>query len=200
VDNVLHAAVYEDHDARLVAMTTLRGPWYELDNHRVYDEFKALVLKAPGWSFIKAFDGTKNGRNAILTLCHQSEGTSAVQSHKASAYAKIASAHYRGQKKAFTFDNYVEIHQAAHNTLAELNEAIPETKQVTDFLAGITDTHLTNAKDLILGDIQKLQDFEACHQYLKSLVYNKTTQEKHEHQIAGLQQGNANKNNKNKRN
>jgi len=93
----------------------------------------------------------------------------------------------------------VEIHQAAHNTLAELNEAVPETKKVTDFLAGITDTRIANAKDLILGDIQKLQDFELCQQYLKTLVYNKTTQEKHERQIAGLQQGNTNKTNKNKR-
>ncbi len=199
VDNALHGAEYEDHDAKLIATTVLRGPWYELDNHRVYDEFKALVLKGPGWSFIKAFDRTKNGRNAILTLCRQCEGTSAVQSRKASAYAKIASARYSGQKKAFTFDTYVEIHQAAHNTLAELNEAVPETKKVTDFLAGITDTRLANAKDLILGDIQKLQNFEMCQQYLKTLVYNKTTQEKHERQIAGLQQGNANKTNKNKR-
>ncbi len=70
-------------------------------------------------------------------------------------------------------------------------------------MAGITDTHLANAKDLILGDFQKLQDFEACQQYLKTLVYNKSTQEKHERQIAGVQQGgnpNKGRNGKNKRN
>jgi hypothetical protein len=203
VDNAMHTAAYEDHDARLIATTALRGSWFELDNHRVYDEFKALILKGPGWSFIKTFDHTKNGRNAILTLRRQCEGTSAVQSRKASAYAKIASARYSGQKKAFTFDTYVEIHQAAYNTLAELNEAVPETKKVTDFLAGITDMRLSNAKDLILGDVQKLQDFEACQQYLKMLVYNKSTQEKHECQIAGVQQGgnpNKNRGGKNKRN
>jgi hypothetical protein len=42
-----HNAVYEDHDVRLVATTALEGDWYTLDNHRVYDEFKALVLKGP---------------------------------------------------------------------------------------------------------------------------------------------------------
>jgi len=68
---------------------------------------------------------------------------------------------------------------------------VPETKKVTDFLAEITDSRLGNAKDLILGDPNKLQNFEACQQYLKTLVYNKTTQEKHERQISGaqLQQG-----------
>jgi hypothetical protein len=189
-EEVTHAeydAIYHDHDARLVATTILEGDWYTLDNHRVYDEFKALIIKGPGWSFVKAFDRAKDGRNAVLTLRCQCEGTSAVQTRKASAYAKIATARYSGQKRAFTFDNYVEMHQAAYNTLSELGEAVPETKKVTDFLAGITDPRLSNAKDLILGDIAKLQDFEACQQYLKTLVYNKTTQEKHERNIASVQ-------------
>jgi len=56
VTNEMHMENYPDHDSRLVATTTLAGAWYELDNSRVYDEFKALVLKGPGWSFIKAHD------------------------------------------------------------------------------------------------------------------------------------------------
>jgi hypothetical protein len=64
--------MYEDHDARLVATTALQGDWL-LDNHRVYDECKALVLKGPGWSFIKQFDRLKDGRNAVLTLRCQHE-------------------------------------------------------------------------------------------------------------------------------
>jgi hypothetical protein len=80
------------------------------------------------------------------------------------------------------------MHQNAHNTLAELDEAVPETKKVTDFLASITDSRISNAKDLILGDPNKLQNFEACQQYLKTLVYNKATQEKHERHISGLLQ------------
>jgi hypothetical protein len=100
--------------------------------------------------------------------------------------AKISSAHYSRQKRTFTFDNYVEAHQEAHKTLADLNEPVPETKKVTDFLAGITDLCLSNVKDLILGDTQKLQSFKICQQYLKTLVYNKSTQEKHERQISGL--------------
>lgn len=73
--------------------------------------------------------------------------------------------------------------------MLDLNEPVPETKKVTDFLAGITNPRLSNAKDLILGDTQKLQSFEICQQYLKTLVYNKTTQEKHERQVSGVHQG-----------
>jgi len=168
VYNAMHLVNYNDHDERLINTTELVGPWFELDNQRVYEEFKALVLKGPGWSFIKAYDRAKNGRGAVLALHYQCKGTSAVQTCKAAAYAKIASARYSGQKRPFSFDTYVEMHQEAHNTLADLEEPVPETKKVTDFLAGITDTHLSNAKDLILGDPQKLQNFELCQQYLKT--------------------------------
>jgi hypothetical protein len=189
VDPALHLLNYPDHDARLIATTTLDGPWFLLDNQRTCDEFKSLVLKGPGWNFIKTFDRLKNSRGAVLALRRQCEGTSAIQSRQAAAYAKIATAKYNGQKCTFTFDNYVEVHQGAHNTLLDLNEPVPETKKVTDFLAGITDPRLSNAKDLILGDAQRLQDFESCQQYLKTLIFNKTTQEKHERQISGIKQG-----------
>jgi predicted acylesterase/phospholipase RssA len=192
VTNEMHMAVYDNHDDRLISTTTLTGPWFELDNHRVYEEFKVLTLKGPGWSFIKSHDRTKNGRAAVLALRRQCEGTSAVQSRKASAYAKIVAARYTGHRKTFTFDNYVEAHQAAYNTLADLGEAVPETKKVTDFLAGITDSRHSGAKDIVLGDAQRLQDFEACQQYFKTLVYSKTTQEHHERQISALKHINKN--------
>jgi hypothetical protein len=94
----------------------------------------------------------------------------------------------------------VEIHQAAYNTLAELNEAVPESKKVADFLAGITDAKSLTAKDLILGDPAKLGDFEAYQQYLKTLVYNKATQDTHERNVSGVQGGNGRVKNKGKRN
>jgi hypothetical protein len=76
VDPAMHQAYYNDHDDRLINTTTTGGPWYELDNQHIYEEFKSLVLKGPGWSFIKAYDSTKNGRGAVLTLHRQCEGTS----------------------------------------------------------------------------------------------------------------------------
>jgi hypothetical protein len=68
VDPALHLTNYPDHNARLIATTTLDGPWYQLDNNRTDDEFKSLILKGPGWNFIKAFDRLKNGRGAVLAL------------------------------------------------------------------------------------------------------------------------------------
>mmetsp|Transcript_680 Transcript_680/g.982 ORF Transcript_680/g.982 Transcript_680/m.982 type:complete len:243 (-) Transcript_680:729-1457(-) len=181
VTPAMHAVAYQDQDA-----TIFQGDWFTIDNQRVYDEFKNLVVNGPGWSFIKTYDRAKDGRNAILALKRQCEGTSAVQTRKSLAYAKISSARYNGQKRGFTFDTYVQIHQSAHNTLAELNEPVPETKKVTGFLAGINDPCLANSKDLVLADATKLNDFEACQQYFKTLIFNKTTQEKLKRQISGV--------------
>jgi hypothetical protein len=66
----------------------------------------------------------------------------------------------------------------------ELGEIIPETKRVNDFLAGILDARLSTGKDLILGDEQKLSSFEACQQFLKTLISNKVIQDKHERVIS----------------
>ena len=72
-----HNAAYGDHDSRLISTTVFQGPWFELDNARVYEEFKSLVLKGPGWSFVKQYDRTKNRRSAVLALRRQCEGISA---------------------------------------------------------------------------------------------------------------------------
>ncbi len=106
-------AGYEDHDSRLVSTTLLEGDWFFLDNQHVYDEFKSLVLKGPGWGFIKPYDHCKDGRNAVLALRCQAEGTSATQTRKTSAYAAVSNARYSGQKKTFPFAKYVKIHQTA---------------------------------------------------------------------------------------
>jgi hypothetical protein len=128
-----HNAVYEDHDAQLVATTLLQGDWFTLDNHRIYDELKNLIVKGPGWSCIKGFDRNKDYRIAVLALKRQCEGTPAAQSRKAAAYARFASAkYYNGQKRGFTFDNYFELHLSAHSTLAGLDKPVPEMKKVTD--------------------------------------------------------------------
>ena len=172
---------WDNHDDFLVACTHLQGNWFNVDNKRVYDELKALYLGKSStpvaWTFIKTFDRQRDGRSALLALKRQCEGTAAKQTRKAAAYAKIATAKYSGQSKRFTLDQYIQIHQSAHNTLADLEEPIAETKKVSDFLAGITDPRLNTAKDLVMGDRAKLDNFEACQQYLKTISFTKANQD-----------------------
>ena len=71
-----------------------------------------------------------------------------------------------------------------HQELEICNEAIPEMKKVTDFLASITDPRLDNAKDLILGNATYLNSFMEMQQYIVTLVSNKKMQSNHERQIS----------------
>jgi hypothetical protein len=61
-------------------------------------------------------------------------------------------------------------HQKAHNELEACLEPVPETKKVTDFLGGIADPSLNAGLANVYGDVAKLQSFEACQQYLSTIV------------------------------
>jgi hypothetical protein len=177
-------AEYSSVQERLITITALNGTHYELDNRTLYDEFKPLVVDGPGWSFIKKFDRSKDGRSAVLTLKSQAEGTSAKLTRKQAAYASIASSTYLGPRKGFTFSSYVTLHQSAHNELLDLDEPVSESKKVTDFLKGIRDPSLNTGKSIVLGDPAKLGDFEECQQYLSTVVQNMSAQMKSERQVS----------------
>ena len=177
-------AEYPSVQERLIATTALSGTHFNLDNRTLYDEFKPLVVDGPGWSFIKKFDKSKDGRSAVLALKSQAEGTSAKLTRKQAAYASIASSAYLGPRKGFTFASYVTLHQTAHNELLDLEEPVSESKKVTDFLKGIRDPTLNTGKSIVLGDPTKLGDFEECQQYLSTVVQNMSAQTKAERHVS----------------
>ena len=107
----------------------------------------------------------------ILSVKSQAEGVAATTTRKARAYASISTARYTGRGR-FSFDQYIGKHQKSHNDLADMDESVAETKKVTDFLHGITDNTLMATKQIILGDNVKLTNFEACQQYLKTVIEN----------------------------
>lgn len=174
---------YTSVDDYMVATMMLSGDHYKIDNARVYNDLKPLIVDGAGWAFIKKFDRVKNGRGALLALKKQAEGNSAKRTRKATAYASLSNARYRGERRNFAFSNYVQIHQDGHNELLELEEPVPETKKVQDFLSGIMDSRLQVGKDIVLGTPLYLQDFEECQQYLSTLVSNTSAQSKNDRHV-----------------
>jgi hypothetical protein len=186
VTAAITGATYATTEERLIATTVHAGAHYDLDNRTLYDEIKILVVDGSGWSFIKKFDKTRDGRSAILALKAQAEGLSARLTRKAKAYASRASATYHGEHRGFTFDNYIAIHQEAHNELLDLDEPVSESKKVTDFLKGIQDALLQIGKTVVLADPKKMGDFEECQQYLSTLVQNTAAQAKMERHVSSV--------------
>jgi hypothetical protein len=138
----------------------------------LYNELKALVVDGPGWAFIRNFDKAKDGRKAVLALKAQAEGLSSILTRKTKAYASIASAVYCGPCRGFTFADYVSVHQEAHNKLYDCKVTVEDSKKVDDFLNGIQDPGLVVGKTVVLSNPLKLGNFDACQQYLSTLVAN----------------------------
>jgi predicted RNA-binding protein YlxR (DUF448 family) len=173
----------------LIDATIFSGRHFDLDNSRFYRELKSFVVNGEGWSYIKRFERQQDGRKAYLALKSQCEGTASKITRKNKAYASIANASYNGQRRQYKFQDYVNVHQYAHNEILDCDptEAIPETKKVADFLKGITDPKLESAVSVVLGDPKLLEDFQGCQQYLSTMVENRATLEKSkERNISGV--------------
>ena len=115
-------------------------------------------------------------RGAVLALKAQAEGQSAKLTRKAKAYASMTSAAYRGQRRGYTLDNYVSVHQEAHNELLDF----------TAFLKGIQDPQFQVGKQIILGDPKKMGNFKECQQYLGTLIQNTGVQAKMERNVSSV--------------
>ena len=186
---VVHPADYSTSLEYLIDATIFEGRHFDLDNARFYRELKSFVINGEGWSYIKRFERPQDGRAAYLAIKSQCEGTASKITRKNRAYASIANATYNGQRRQYKFQDYINVHQAAHNEIMDCapTEAVAESKKVADFLKGITDPKLESAVSVVLGDTKLLNDFQACQQYLSTTVENRATLEKSkERNISGV--------------
>ena len=186
---VLDPANFESHTEYLIEATVLEGRHYEIDNPRFYRELKSFVVNGEGWSYIKKYERSQDGRKAYLALKTQCEGTASKITRKNKAYASIANATYSGSRRQYKFQDFINAHQTAHNEILDCDptEAVPESKKVADFLKGITDPKLESAVSVVLGDPKMLNDFQMCQQYLSTTVENRATLEKSkERNVSGV--------------
>jgi len=131
--------VFQSDHHRMIAITPLAGPKYEEDNGKVFDLLKSWTINGPAWTWMRAYNSIRNGRQAWLALVNHFEGDAQRDRVKDAAYAAIAAARYYGDKKKFTFETYVTIHQDAYADLEQYGEIISEGKRVRDLLTNIKD-------------------------------------------------------------
>ena len=180
------AQAYPDEDARYCAITVFRGEHYTRDNSTMYTLLKECILDCPAWTFIKKFEKKKDGRGAFMALKTQCEGTSSILTRKNAAYASLSTCAFKGSTRHYTFQNYVTLHQKAHNELEELDEPVSETKKVSEFLKYISDPTLQMGLQIVMGDPAKLDNFELCQQYLSTLQTNTEQQRRNKRNISGV--------------
>jgi hypothetical protein len=176
----------------LIEATIFRGRHYDIDNPRFYRELKSFTVNGEGWSYIKKYERSQDGRSAYLALKTQCGGTASKITRKNRAYASIANAVYTGSRRQYKFQDFINAHQTTQNEILDCDssEAVPESKKVADFLKGITDPKLESVVSVVLGDVKLLNDFQLCQQYLSTTVENRATLKKSkERNICGLKSG-----------
>jgi hypothetical protein len=163
-------ATYPTIDDDPIATASHATPSFRIDNGIVFDLLKPLVVGGEGWPFILKYNNDRDGIKSWDSLELQAEGPAAITTRKAEAYTSIERASYSGHLAKYTFDMYVSTHLTGHNELSLLGEPVSKSKKVTNFLAGITAPSLTTAKENVIGDVTKLENFDACQQYMKQIL------------------------------
>lgn len=130
----------------------LKGRNLKLDNERVWNELKSLVMNGPGWSFIKGFEDSMDGRGGILELKRKNEGEFSTNVRKQKAYKSLRETIFSGPRNNWSFTEYVTKHLKSHNELAVCGEDASDTKKVRDFLEGITDPTLSSGLSNVYGE------------------------------------------------
>jgi hypothetical protein len=145
-------AVYLTTHEELVNRAILVGPEFNTNNGIVYNLLQSLTLNGPAWSWISAYQCTRNGRAAWRALITYYEGDAMQMHSKQQCYDAITKANYQGPRRNFDFSSYVAIHQQAYQDLECLGEPVPEYKKVRDFVQGITDNQCSNIKLNVLSN------------------------------------------------
>jgi hypothetical protein len=124
----------------LIEATIFRGRHYDINNPQFYRELKSFTVNGKGWSYIKKYEKSQDGRSVYLVLKTQCEGTASKITRKNRAYTSIANAVDTGSRRQYKFQDFINAHQTAHNEILDCDpsEAVPGTKKVADFLKGIT--------------------------------------------------------------
>ena len=101
---------------------------------------------------MRQYNTLQNGRRAWLALVAYFKGDVQRDCVKDHAYLSIVTAKYHGEKKHFSFETYVTIHQEAFEDLEQYGEHVSEEKHGRDLLKGIKDPSTIAAKEAILAN------------------------------------------------
>jgi hypothetical protein len=123
-------------------------------------------LNGPAWTWIRSFNSTRNGQAAWLALLDHYEGDAQRDRVKDVAYAAISQACYFGDRKSFSFETYVTIHQDAYGDLEQYGQVVSPDKHLRDLLQGIKDPKANAAKETILANNHMRNDFSVAVTHL----------------------------------
>ena len=166
----LAAAHYPDDISEMIGRAPHVGRFYRSDNEEVWNVIRTVLYDSDGWSWVTAFEATKDGRGAYFALKRHYLGTSHQSLIKSTADANVDNTYYDGDKRGFTFEKYCQIHKQAHKDLADFDEVMTEDRKVRKFLQGIRAQNLAPAKSTVIATDTLNMNFDATVNFMTTFA------------------------------
>jgi hypothetical protein len=127
---------------------------YENDSMEVWIYMVSITRAHDCWTYVKPAQRTKYGSRAFLLLWNHFLGPNKVDNMASEAEAKLGSVSYTGERKKWTWENYIQIHAEQHAVLNGLADygysGIDNGTKVRKLMAGIKTDSLDTVKDAVL--------------------------------------------------
>jgi hypothetical protein len=137
---------YETVDQEMTARAPATGRSFVDGRRKAWDIMSSICGKHSCFVYIKPALRTRNGRDAYMLLFDHFLGPNNVGNMASEADTKLTGTLYNGEKKRFTWESYVRIHNEHHSVLNGLKHygyaGIYESSKVRHLLKRIKTTEL----------------------------------------------------------
>ena len=151
--------------AEMVARGDHAQPAFENDAIAVFNVIRHMTHGGLAWSWVSAYNRTKNGRDAYIAFKSHYLGESYQARIKAAADAVLTKTYYDGQR-SFSFEQYTSVLQKAFTDMESTGEEVAEERKIRILLTGITSSSLLTAVGIVRSTPALKTNYELAVNYL----------------------------------
>jgi hypothetical protein len=165
---------YETVDQEMTARSPHTGRPFVNDRRKVWDIMSNICGKHSCFVYIKPALRTRNRRDAYMLLFDHFLGPKNVGNMASEAETKLTGTLYNGEKKRFTWETYVMIHNEQHSVLNGLKyygyTGIDDSSKVRHLLKGIKTTELDVCKAEVMASPSLRDNFAATVELYSTFI------------------------------
>ena len=157
-------------------------PAFKADAITAYGKLRAIFGDTAAWIYAKSIKN-KMGRKVFIAIFEHYLGDHHITFVISEVHSTLRAAHYGGEKRNFKFENYVNLHRAAHNRLIPLKESdgtayrgLMESEKVSFLLGGIKTDSLNSCVASIIGSHEMTNDFDKAVKFIQDYIRNTQAQ------------------------
>jgi hypothetical protein len=151
--------------AEMIARGDHTQPAFETDTIAVFNIIRHMTHGGLAWSWVSAYNRTKNGRDAYIAFKSHYLGESYQARIKAAADSVLTKTYFDGQR-SFTFEQYTSVLQKAFTDMESTGEEVAEERKIRILLNGITSSSLQTAVGIVRSTPTLKTNYELAVNYL----------------------------------